>query len=152
MHTKKTLFIDMDDVICDYRSSYLYYRDKNPNIKYPQSCRGFFENLEPLEGAIESVNALRNHSDYDTYILTAPSVKNIASYSAKRYWVEKYFGLEFTDRLIICSHKGLMRGDVLIDDNISGKGQENFEGELIHFGSNSFPNWQSVIAYLVKQV
>ena len=142
----------MDDVICNYQSAYSYYKSENPKLKFPQSLTGFFENLEPVEDSIESVNILRASSDYETYILTAPSTKNIESYSGKRIWVEKYFGLEFTDRLIICSNKGLLKGSCLIDDNIDGKGQENFEGELIHFGSEHYPDWEAVMTYLLRQV
>ncbi len=44
-----------------------------------------------------------------------------------------------TLKLIICSNKGLLKGDILIDDHISGRGQEFFEGKLIHFGQNEYP-------------
>jgi 5'-nucleotidase len=39
---------------------------------------------------------------------------------------------------------GLLKGDFLIDDYITGRGQEYFEGELIHFGSNQYPDRLSV--------
>ncbi len=37
----------------------------------------------------------------------------------KRVWIEKYFGLEFTEKLIISANKGLLKGDLLIDDQTS---------------------------------
>ena len=54
-------------------------------------------------------------------------------------------GFEATERLIICSNKGLLKGDVLIDDNIDGKGQEDFEGLVLHFGSEAFPHWSKIL-------
>ena len=30
---------------------------------------------------------------------------------------------------------------------MSGKGQENFEGKLIQFGSEQFPDWVSIAEY-----
>jgi 5'-nucleotidase len=45
---------------------------------------------------------------------------------------------------IISPHKHLNNGDYLIDDMPSGNGQVYFEGQLILFGSNEFPNWLSV--------
>jgi hypothetical protein len=42
----------------------------------------------------------------------------------------------------------LLKGDILIDDLISGRGQENFEGEVMQFGSVSFPDWKTVMAQL----
>jgi 5'(3')-deoxyribonucleotidase len=50
-----------------------------------------------------------------------------------------------TEKLIISPNKGLLKGDILIDDIVEGKGQEHFEGELIHFGSAKFPDWESVL-------
>jgi hypothetical protein len=36
--------------------------------------------------------------------------------------MEKYFGLEFTGKLIISPNKGLLKGDILINELISGRG------------------------------
>lgn len=113
---------------------------------------GFFEDLKPIERAVDSVNELRSRSELDVYILTALSTRNIHSYSEKRFWVEKHFDYEFTEKLIICSNKGLLKGSYLIDDYINGKGQENFEGQLIHFGGTRYPNWDAVMEYFMKQV
>lgn len=44
-----------------------------------------------------------------------------------------------------------MRGAYLIDDNVSGKGQDEFDGELIHFGSGEFPHWTYITNYLIGQ-
>jgi 5'-nucleotidase len=49
---------------------------------------------------------------------------------------------------ILSPNKALLKGDFLIDDMINGKGQEDFEGELITFGSEKYPNWKSVIKKL----
>lgn len=51
-------------------------------------------------------------------------------------------------KLIISPNKSLLKGQYLIDDQASGKGQDAFEGELIHFGSKEFPNWAKVREYL----
>ncbi len=53
-------------------------------------------------------------------------------------------------KLILCGDKSLVRGHYLIDDSIKD-GQENFEGELIRFGSTRFYNWDPVITYLVAK-
>jgi len=49
----------------------------------------------------------------------------------------------------LATNKGLLKGDYLIDDYVAGRGQENFEGELIHFGSEQYPDWSSVTKYLL---
>jgi 5'-nucleotidase len=55
--------------------------------------------------------------------------------------------LGFVKKLIICPNKSLLKGQYLIDYNHTGKGQEKFEGKLIHFGSDEFPNWEKVRAF-----
>ena len=142
------IYIDMDDVLCHFESEKQRQIEANPDIAFPQSIPGFFENLKPIAGAIESVKKLIQSEKYSPYILTAPSILNPHCYTEKRLWVEKYFGMDFVDKLIICSNKGLLKGDVLIDDYIEGRGQENFEGEFIHFGSEKFPNWRIISQYL----
>ena len=143
------IYIDMDDVLCKYTEAHKASIVKQPEIEFPQSIKGFFENLEPMEDAIESVQKLRQ--EFDVYILTAPSTRNPLSYTEKRLWIEKYFDYEFTKKLIIRSNKGLLKGDVLIDDHCEGKGQESFEGKLIHYGTESFLNWKKVIKSITRK-
>lgn len=144
----KIIYVDMDDVLCDFLKAYHEGLKDNPELKFPQSQLRFFENLEPIEGAIKSVNKLRQ--DFDVYILTAPSNRNPHSYTEKRLWIEKHFGYQFTERLIISSNKSLLKGDYLIDDFSEGKGQENFEGELLQFASEKYPDWKSIIEYFYE--
>ncbi|MCL4169033.1 UNVERIFIED_CONTAM: hypothetical protein GTU68_016356 [Idotea baltica] len=102
-----------------------------------------------MPDAINIVNELR--SDFDVYVLTAPSTRNPHSYTEKRLWIETYFDYAFTKRLIISPNKSLLIGDYLIDDYARGKGQDKFEGSLIHFGTSRFPDWQAVNQYLRKK-
>ena len=142
------VYIDMDDVLCDYTTAFNNAIEETPGIAFPQSQYGFYANLAPITGAIESVQKLINSEKFDPYILTAPSTRNPFSYTEKRVWIEKYFGIEFTEKLIISSNKGLLKGDILIDDLISGRGQENFEGKIMQFGSADYPDWKTVNARL----
>lgn len=137
----------MDDTLCDFKGSYTEHNQKFPDIDYPQSIKGFFLNLKPLKGGVETIKKLIQSPEYSPYILTAPSVRNPRSYLEKRMWIEKYFGYEFCKKLIISPDKSLLKGDYLIDDNKSGKGQEGFEGKLIHFGSREFPYWEAIARY-----
>ncbi|MFD3396348.1 hypothetical protein ACE41R_05835 [Alteromonas macleodii] len=138
------VYVDMDDVICDYRKAYNVARQEKPEIVYPQSLYGFFADLEPVEGALDAMKALQQSERHDVYILTAPSIYNPLCYTEKRIWVEKWLGYYFVERLIISPNKALLKGDVLIDDHINGNGQERFEGKLIQFGGSDHPDWSSV--------
>jgi len=142
------IYIDMDGVLCDFFGAHSRDRKQNPDVQFPHSKLGFFENLEPLLGAIDAVNKLRENKNFDPWILTAPSTRNAHCYTEKRNWIENHFGYEFTKKLIISPNKALLKGAFLIDDYIEGKGQENFCGELIQFGSDTYPSWESVLKYL----
>lgn len=142
MDKQPIVFIDMDDVICDFSTAHRDAKLERPDLEFPQSVPRFFQTLAPLPDAIDSVNWLRQH--FDVYILTAPSTRNPHCYTEKRIWIEEYFDYSFTKRLIISPNKGLLKGDYLIDDHAFGKGQEKFSGRLIQFGKSPFDHWNSV--------
>lgn len=142
----------MDGVLADFFGAREMALEKNPHNLYPQSEYGFFANLKPIKGAINILKWFIDSPNFDVYILTAPSIMNPLSYTEKRVWIEKFFGMELVKKLIISPNKGLNKGHYLIDDNVRGQGQENFEGELIQFGSEEFPDWISVLEYLTKDL
>jgi 5'(3')-deoxyribonucleotidase len=142
----KRLYIDMDNVLCDYNAA--FRAQHSDEIPYPQSRYGFFISLLPLPHAIQSFFDLSKH--FDIWILTAPSVKNPLCYTEKRVWVERELGFDVCHRLIICSDKSLLKGHFLVDDS-STRGQREFEGEWIHFGSDKFPGWLETKKYLMSK-
>lgn len=142
----------MDFTLCDYAEGFKRHKALHPNQQYPQSQPGLYAGLKPMPNAIETYRWMAQQPEFDVYILTAPSIKNPHSYSEKRIWVEKYLGIEVVNKLIISPNKGLNKGDYLIDDNLSGKGQEHFAGEIIQFGSLEYPSWMSVKSYLENEL
>lgn len=62
---------------------------------------------------------------------------------------KKWLGTYGYKRLILSHHKELNKGDFLIDDRFTN-GAENFCGELILFGSEQYPDWDSVVDYLIS--
>lgn len=147
---KQIIYIDMDKTLCDYRAGFSTHKEKHPKEVFPQSIPGLYLSLPPLPDAIETYQWLDEQEKFEVYILTAPSVRNPHCYSEKRLWVERYLGINAAYKLIISPNKGLNKGDFLIDDNVSGKGQEDFEGVLIQYGSKDFPNWQRIKDYFCK--
>jgi len=145
------VYIDMDDVLCDYSNAFNQALAATPSIAFPQSQYGFYANLAPIKDAINSVNKLIQSAQFDPYILTAPSIRNPFSYTEKRVWIEQHFGIAFTEKLILSPNKGLLKGDILIDDQVAGRGQESFEGELIQFGSANYLDWHSVMSTLEQR-
>ncbi len=144
---KKRCYVDMDNTLCDFLKYQTKMLIENPKQKYPQSQWGFFLKLEPLDGAIESFNLLKEH--YDVWILTRPSFRNVNSFTEKAQWVWDYLGYDVVEKTIMCGDKSLLKGDILIDDDDKA-GQPEFEGEWIRFGHDRYKNWYDVVNYLVK--
>lgn len=144
---KKRLYIDMDGVLCNFKGAFEKDLLETPSQKYPQSRWGFFLKLEPMEGAIEAFNLLKEH--YDVWILTRPSFRNVNSLTEKAQWVWDYLGYDVVQKTIMAGDKSLLKGDLLIDDD-NKAGQPEFEGEWLHFGKEKFPDWKAVTDYLVK--
>lgn len=109
---------------------------------------GFFSLLAPIGGAIKAVKTLAKH--YDVFILSTAPWKNPSAWSDKRTWITKHFHGIFYKKIILTHRKDLVVGDYLIDDR-SRNGASEFSGEWIHFGSERFPDWDSVISYLSKK-
>lgn len=146
--SKKVIYIDMDDTLCDYANAHQLSLKLYPEIQFPQSQPGFFHDLLPITGGIEAMEQLLASQRYDPFILTAPSVMNPLCYTEKRTWVEAHLGMDYVHRLIISPRKDLLKGDFLIDDYNEGKGQESFAGTVMHFGAEPFLDWKSVRQFL----
>jgi 5'(3')-deoxyribonucleotidase len=145
---KKILYIDMDNVLVDFPSAFEYL-DEDTFKKYEgklDEVPGIFALMKPIEGAVEAFKKLSQK--YDTYILSTSPWNNPTAWSDKLEWVKKYLGDMAYKRLILTHHKNLNKGDYLIDDRIKN-GAGEFEGELILFGSDRFPNWESILEYLL---
>lgn len=143
------VFIDMDNVLVDFQSG-LDQVSEEVKAEYAgrlDEIPGLFAKMKPMEGAIEAVHELQKH--YDLFILSTAPWNNPSAWSDKVAWVTKYLDDVFHKRLIISHHKDLCQGDYLIDDR--GKnGTSGFAGEWIEFGSEKFPDWESVLKYLAS--
>ena len=146
----KRLFFDMDNVLVDFESG-IKRLDQATKTDYEgrlDEVPGIFSLMDPLPGAVEAVHRLAQH--YDVFILTTAPWKNPSAWSDKVSWVTKYLDDVFHKRIIITHRKDLCQGDYLIDDR--GKnGTSEFSREWIHFGSERFPDWQSVLDYLMPK-
>ncbi len=77
---------------------------------------------------------------------------NPSAWIDKIKWIHRYFGEDKNSvlykRVILSHHKNLNQGDYLIDDR-TANGADKFKGEHIHFGTEKFPDWESVLKYLL---
>jgi 5'(3')-deoxyribonucleotidase len=148
---RELIFIDMDGVLVDMDAGMKVWSDK---LGLPirelfdkdfYHIPHFYRDLPAVPGAIDAFNRICDK--YEVYILTAPSWENPSCYTDKRLWVGEYLGEKAYKRLIISNDKSLFTGKALIDDRTK-YGVTKFKGEHIHFGTEKFPDWESILKYL----
>ena len=145
---KKRLYFDMDGVIVDFDSA-LKLQSEETLKEYEgreDEIPGLFGQMQPMPGALEAVRKLNER--YECYILSTAPWGNPSAWSDKVIWITRYLDDVFHKKMVITHCKHLCKGDILIDDR-DKHGVRDFEGEWIHFGSERFPDWDSVLDYLI---
>lgn len=148
--TKKILLLDMDEVLVDFHS--------HPTLRVPRDSynheniykRGYFGQLKPLSAAVESVKELLACGKYNIYICTQPLAGSPYSYSEKAEWIAEYLP-ELEGKIIMTCDKSMVRGDILIDDNLKWA---DFGGEFIYFNHSEpdfhpLDKWVEIVEYLL---
>ena len=137
----------MDNVLVDFPSAFSQlsnevlerYTDNKDDIP------GIFSLMQPLDGAMDAYEQLSQK--FDTFILSTAPWNNPSAWSDKLLWVKRYLSEQAFKRLILSHNKHPNMGDYLIDDRLQN-GAAEFTGEHINFGTERFPNWQSILSYL----
>lgn len=143
----KTLYIDLDNVLVDFASAFPFVEPEllEAYADHLDDIPGIFSLMAPVEHALDSFLELA--ALFDTYILSTSPWDNPSAWSDKLLWVKKYLGKAAYKRLILTHHKNLNIGHYLVDDR-TRNGADRFQGEHILFGSERFPDWPAVTAYL----
>ena len=160
------IFIDMDNVLVDFKSGLdkvdpqikAQYDDDGTGKPHYDDIPGLFSLMKPMPGAVEAVKKLAaSPNNYELYILSTAPWDNPSSWSDKLLWVKKYLDSDrpggiFYKRLILSHHKNLCRQDNawLIDDR-KAHGSEQFGNHFINFGSDRFPDWDSVVKHFCNK-
>ncbi|KAM4632250.1 5'(3')-deoxyribonucleotidase, mitochondrial [Discoglossus pictus] len=147
------VLVDMDGVLADFEGGFLKkFRARYPNEPYitledrrgfwvseqyenlkPGLCekaisiwesKNFFLDLDPIEGAVEAVKEMVNIENTDVFICTSP-IKRFRHCPYEKYaWVEKHFGHEFLEQIVLTRDKTVVSADLLIDDRPDITGAE----------------------------
>lgn len=149
-----TIFVDMDDVMADTCGKHIsqYNLDFNECLtleecqhrevwqsvptERQQSVRdhahtdGFFRDLEPLPNSIEVLQQLADQ--HEVYIASA-AMQFPNSLREKSDWLDEHFPFIPWQQRILCGHKHMLHGDVLIDDR--SYNLKHFKGRGLLFTS-----------------
>ncbi|APY12329.1 5'(3')-deoxyribonucleotidase [Seonamhaeicola sp. S2-3] len=149
-----TIFVDMDDVLTDTYGKHIELYNKEHQQKLslahiesgevwqnvPETHKesilqhaykkGFFRDLKPIKDAIQVMEAL--YKKHEVYIATA-ATQFPNSLQEKSDWLDQYMPFITWEHRIMCGHKFILRGDLLIDDRTYNL--EKFEGDTLLFNS-----------------
>lgn len=171
------IFVDMDEVIADTYGAHieLYNKkynacltlsecmghdvwtrvpvDRQPHVRGHASEDGFFMNLKVMPDSQEVLREL--HEKHEVYIASAAmQFKN--SLREKADWLDKYFPFIPWQNRILCGHKHILKGDILIDDRSFNL--EQFDGRSLQYtsphnihttGFERVNNWKEIAALLL---
>lgn len=149
-----TIFVDMDEVLADTYQAHidLYNQEFNGKLTkddcfgkevwmcVPESHQrsvkdharriGFFEDLPLIQDSQEVMRELCEK--HEVYIASA-AMQFPNSLKEKSDWLDEYFPFIDWKHRILCGHKFMLKGDVLIDDR--SYNLKKFEGRSILFTS-----------------
>ena len=131
------IFIDMDGVLANFEKAAAQIPDsKRPDLDLD------FSTFEPMPGAIEAVHKIIDMG-HDVFIASTPPWNNPSAWGQKRDWIEEHIP-ELERKIVLTHRKDLLIGDILIDDT-TYRGQKDFNGTFIHFGTGpNKMNWPQI--------
>ncbi|KAG8548222.1 hypothetical protein GDO81_026139 [Engystomops pustulosus] len=147
------VLVDMDGVLADFEGGFLKkYRALYPKEPYIDledrrgfwvseqyeklkpglsekamsiwEAKNFFLDLDPIDGAVEALKEMSRLPSTDVFICTSP-IKRYQFCPYEKYaWVERHFGHEFLEQIILTRDKTVVCADLLIDDRPDITGAE----------------------------
>jgi 5'(3')-deoxyribonucleotidase len=155
------IFVDMDEVIADTYGAHIEIYNAEfkgqltakkclgtevwrmvpeahqESVRKHASRRGFFKNLKVISHSQEVLQKLSEK--HNVYIASA-AMQFPNSLEEKSDWLDEHFSFIPWQNRILCGHKHILKGDILIDDR--NYNLERFDGRAIQFTSPHNVNTQ----------
>lgn len=114
LNKKYKLNVQLND-IKQWDLKYVFPTLKEAQIYAPLSYESFWRKyINPIPGAIDIIKKLYSEG-HDIFFITATVHKNVP---VKAELVKRYFSFIPIENLIIAHNKDMIKGDIIIDDNI----------------------------------
>lgn len=172
-----TIFVDMDEVLADTYQAHIDFYNQEHNTRFsasdcngkefwqmvPEAHRksvrqhayqiGFFKDLAVIKDSQEVMKALSDK--HEVYIASA-AMQFPNSLKEKSEWLDEFFPFIPWQQRILCGHKHILKGEVLIDDR--SYNLQNFEGKGLLFASphnsntkgfNRVASWKEIATILL---
>lgn len=175
---RKSIAIDMDNVIADVATHFIDLYEKETGLRIPQEALdgiseadafpdktaverylftpGFFRTVPLIPGAQEALKTLQQH--FEIYIVSA-AMEFPLSLSEKKEWLAEHFPFISWRNIVFCGDKSIIGTDYLVDDHL--KNLDYFKGKPLLFtaGHNSriekhhrLNNWDEVVLFMMAEL
>ncbi|WP_215240034.1 5' nucleotidase, NT5C type [Dyadobacter helix] len=137
MSRKKTIAIDMDNVLVDIETNWINWYERELGVRVtreamrgipedqafpdPEAARkllyqpGFFRGAPLMEGALEALEELNR--EYEIYIVSA-AMEFPNSLLEKHDWIAEHFPFISWRNIVLCGDKSVIATDYMIDDHL----------------------------------
>jgi 5'-nucleotidase len=174
---KKTIAIDMDNVIADTVAQYIAWYERDYGVRVERASLngipeldafpggairkflytpGFFRTVPVIPGAQEAVQKLMEH--FEVYIASA-ALEFPLSLHEKYEWLQEHFPFISWRNIIFCGDKSIIGTDYMIDDHVKnldvckGKTFIFTAGHNINIDRHTRVNdWNEVVSLLMQEL
>ena len=142
----QVLCIDIDDMVADFEAAVARLSDDDARDYAGRldEVPGIWYRVPPRPNAIEAIRRLS--ASYEICLLTRFSSRDERALSARFSWAKRRLG-EGARGLSLAPRGAIRLGDYLVDDRGTDDVNE-LADEFILFGSEAYPDWDAVVAYL----
>lgn len=175
---RKSIAIDMDNVIADVATHFIDLYEKETGVRIPHETLngiseadafsdktaverylftpGFFRTLPLMPGAQEALKELQQ--DFEIYIVSA-AMEFPLSLSEKKEWLAEHFPFISWRNIVFCGDKSIIGTDYLVDDHL--KNLDYFKGKPLLFtaGHNinirkhtRLNNWEEAVTFFKAEI
>jgi 5'-nucleotidase len=147
-HLDNRPFIYIDEsVIFDIKSGInkLSDEDKENHAGKLDDTPHFYTLVDALPNSIYSIKTLS--SKYNVLILITAESNNHTSWNDKPMWIRQNLGKELRENVVLYHYRNLKNAKFLISSKKYS--EPTLRGEYLQLGSEKFPGWNEVLAYLM---